>query len=131
MNFLSTALKLANKSFKDIPYIEEDHVNDLKDGDPSKFLTNMNKLVSGVNHLSKYLSFDKNFPGSTLELSFSAGETKTISHLLGVRPKYRIILRQEGNGVLSDIPSSWNDKVAVIVNNGAVTVNATIMFLKE
>lgn len=114
------------KSFKDIPDFDE---TDLKDS--TTFLLKMNKWLYYFNYLSKYLSFTKNFNGSILELSFAAGETKNISHLLGVKPKYRIILRQEGNGVLSDIPSSWTEKVAVIVNNGAVAVNATIMFLKE
>lgn len=114
------------KSFKDIPDFDE---KDLVDS--GSFLMKMNKWVYYFNYLSKYLSFTKNFPGYIVELSFAAGETKIISHLLGTKPKYRIILRQEGNGVLSDIPSSWTDKVAVIVNNGAVTVNATIMFLKE
>jgi hypothetical protein len=91
----------------------------------------LNVIVSQLNTLLRSLSLSKNFSSSPLELQFSAGETKVISHLLGVRPKYRIILRQEGNGVLSDIPSGWDDKVATIINNGAVTVNATIMFLKE
>ena len=116
----------AMRSFKDIPDFDE---KDLEDS--TGFLAKMNKWVYYFNYLSKCLSLSKNFNGSIMELSFAAGETKIISHLLGVRPKYRIILRQEGNGVLSDIPSSWTDKVAVIVNNGAVTVNATIMFLKE
>jgi hypothetical protein len=91
----------------------------------------LNQMVFYFNRVLKSLSLTKNFGSSTIVLSFAAGETKTISHLLGVRPKYRIILRQEGNGVLSDIPSSWDDTVAVITNNGAVSVNATIMFLKE
>lgn len=114
------------KSFRDLPEFDE------KDLEKSEtFLKKLNTWVYYFNYLSKYLSFTKNFPGYIVELQFSAGETKIISHLLGVRPKYRIILSQEGNGVLSDIPSSWTDKVAVMVNNGAVTVKATIMFLKE
>jgi hypothetical protein len=114
------------KSFKDLP-----EFNELDLQNPTGFLLKINKWIYYFNYLSKYLSFTKNFSGSIIELQFAAGESKIISHLLGVQPKYRIILRQEGNGVLSDIPSSWTDKVAGIVNNGAVTVNATIMFMKE
>lgn len=113
------------KSFRDIPDFTE---NDLE---PQGFLRKINQWVYYFNYLSKYLSLTKNFAGSTVEVTFAAGETKIISHNLGVKPKFRIILQQEGNGVLSDTPSSWTDKVAVMVNNGAVTVKATIMFLKE
>lgn len=118
-----------DKSFRDLPYL-----SDADMGQGIGFegaLKKLNWLIYTFNRLSKGISLTKNFSGSTHELQFSAGETKVISHLLGVRPKFRIILRQEGNGVLSDIPSGWDEKVATIINNGAVTVNATIMFLKE
>lgn len=115
---------LNSRAFRDAQELNQNDSPEVKEG-------KVNGLISSFNRVLKTLSFTKNFQCSILEVSFTTGETKIISHLLGVRPKYRIILRQEGNGVLSDIPSRWDDKVAVIINNGAVTVNATIIFLKE
>lgn len=124
-------IEAKTNSFKDIPYITEQDLEGLSTGKSEGLLDKLGKLVTYFNYITKNLSLSKNFTSYIVDLTFSAGEEKTISHLLGVRPKYRIILRQEGNGVLSDIPSGWNDKVAVIKNNGAVAVTATVMFLKE
>lgn len=122
----TTNRAITNRSYKDVPFLEGDDLES-----PEVFLKKMNRFIDSYNFLSKYLSLSKNFNATILEIEFLSGEQKIISHLLGVRPKYRIILRQEGNGVLSDIPSDWNDKTATIKNNGAVTVKATIQFLKE
>jgi hypothetical protein len=114
------------KSFKDVDYVDE------KDLEAKEmFLGKLNKLFRLFNFITRNLSLDRNFSSSIVEVSFAAGETKTISHFLGVKPKYRIILRQEGNGVLSDIPYLWSNVSATIINNGSVAVRATIMFLKE
>lgn len=91
----------------------------------------LNIMRKKLDFFTKNLTLDKNFNSYIVEVVFAAGETKAIQHFLGTRPKYRIILKQEGNGVLSDIPSEWNNQTITMRNNGAVSVTATIMILKE
>lgn len=98
---------------------------------PTFFTDKLNKVRSKLDFFNKNISLDKNFNSYIVEVDFAAGETKNIQHFLGVRPKYRIILKQEGNGVLSDIPSAWDNQTIRMINNGAVAVKATIMILKE
>ncbi len=112
------------KSFKDIPFLEEEK--------QSEWVSIINELITQHNFLSKNLSLQSNFDGQIIEnIAFTAGETKQIPHSLGIIPPYRIILRQVGNGVISDIPSDWTDKSIKLINNGAVSVTVTIMIVRE
>lgn len=90
-----------------------------------------NELISELNFFRKNISLQSNFNCHVVEVSFAAGQTKAIPHSLGILPKFRIILRQEGNGVLSDIPSGWNTHKITIKNEGTVAVKATIVVLRE
>ena len=110
-------------------YLEDFEATDVDN--PTIFTDKLNKVRSKLDFFNKNISLDKNFNSYIVEVDFAAGETKNIQHFLGVRPKYRIILKQEGNGVLSDIPSAWNNQTIRMINNGAVAVKATIMILKE
>lgn len=111
------------RSSKDIPEVS---------GAPEEWDRTLNELINDHNFLSKNLSFQSNFNGQIIEnVKFAAGETLTIQHKLGILPRYRIILRQEGNGVLEDIPSGWNNFQIQMKNNGAVSVTATIMLVRE
>lgn len=91
----------------------------------------INTLIERQNFMSKNLSFQSNFNGQVLDVTFKAGEVKNITHSLGIVPRYRIILRQEGNGVISDIPSDWTKNSIKLVNNGSVPVTATILIVRE
>lgn len=112
------------RSFRDIPDL-------YREAPLEEVIKTVNDLTSLVSFLSKYLSLQSNFDGQILTVTFTAGETKTILHNLGIPPRYRIILRQEGNGVLDDIPSGWNSYQIQMKNNGAVSVTATIMLVRE
>lgn len=90
-----------------------------------------NEMVKFLNFITKQLSLQSNFDGQVIDVAIPATTNKRIYHKLGIVPKYRLILRQEGNGLLSDIPLEWNDKFVTIRNNGAVEVKATILLLKE
>ncbi|MBA3755622.1 MAG: hypothetical protein H0X02_05075 [Nitrosomonas sp.] len=94
-------------------------------------IKDLNYLIDEFNFLSKFISLKSNFDGHIVNVSFAAGEDKVVSHKLGVLPRYRIILRQEGNGVISDTPSGWNQYQIQLKNNGAVAVTATIMIVRE
>lgn len=114
--------KQTSKDIKEIPKGAsfEDSVN------------TVNELIQEHNYLSKNITFNGNFNGQIIEnIVFAAGETRTIYHGLGIKPKYRIILRQAGNGVLDDVPSGWNNYSVQVKNNGAVEVTATIFLVRE
>jgi hypothetical protein len=90
-----------------------------------------NKLVSAYNFISKNMSLQSNFNCFIAEVKIPTISQISIQHFLGVIPKYRIILRQEGNGVITDIPSGWTSDVITLYNNGAVDVNLTVMIVRE
>ena len=98
---------------------------------PEVILEKLNETITFLNFLSKNLSLQSNFNGQVVTVEIAASTNKRIYHNLGIPPKYRLILRQEGNGLLTDVPLEWNDKYITIRNNGAVTVEATIALLKE
>lgn len=102
-----------------------------KDTDIESMVDDLNELIDAFNFLNTKISFKQNFDGDIVTVSFNAGETKTIPHKLGKVPGGRIIIRQEGNGVLSDIPSGWNSTSIKMINNGAVKVTATILIVRE
>lgn len=90
-----------------------------------------NKLVAAFNFISKNMSLQSNFNCYVAEVTLPATSQVSVQHFLGVVPKYRIILRQVGNGVISDIPSGWTSDVITLYNNGAVEVKATVMIVRE
>lgn len=113
---------MTQRSFRDIPNIPETEPKDKV----------INDLIDQLNFLSKNISFQSNFDGQIVkDLVFEAGEEKTIPHNLGIVPMFRTILRQVGNGVISDIPFSWTKNSIVLKNNGAVEVTATVMIVRE
>lgn len=113
------------RAYFDLSYLNEDAT-------PDQVITMTNQMIDTINFLSKNLSLKSNFDCQVFEnITFTSGETKTLPHLLGVIPRYRIILRQQGNGVISDIPSGWTDKAIQLLNNGSVEVTVTIILLRE
>lgn len=91
-----------------------------------------NKLIGKFNFLNKAISIQSNFDGFIADdVKIPATSSVKIQHFLGVKPKWRIILRQVGNGVITDIPSEWNDKVISLYNNGAVEVTLTVFIARE
>jgi hypothetical protein len=97
-----------------------------------KKLDTLNNLIEEFNFLRKSISIQSNFDGFIVEdVSIGIGATVKIQHFLGVKPKWRIILRQVGNGVISDIPSGWTDKEISLKNNGAEAVIISVFIARE
>lgn len=94
-------------------------------------IDSINLIVNYLNFLTKNISLQSNFNCYIAEAQLAAGAEVKIQHFLGIVPRYRIILRQEGNGVISDIPSGWNTSVIVLKNNGSETVQVTVMIVRE
>jgi hypothetical protein len=112
------------RSFKDLKSLDTD--SSLEEA-----IETLNALNFYFSQLSKYLSFQNNFDGYIASVEIAAGASADVQHFLGITPKFRVILRQEGNGVLTDIPSGWNDKVIALKNNGAETVRAVMLIARE
>jgi hypothetical protein len=102
------------------------------DATPEQVITALNKVITGYSHALKTLSIQANFDGFIAEnVVIKATSKVSIQHFLGVKPKWRILLRQVGNGVITDIPSEWNDKVITLYNNGAVEVTLAVFIARE
>ena len=103
--------------------------------DPQKYLQKdlypwLKALADGL--LS--LDFIDNFNAFLAEnVEIPAGETKDIpngfyTRIPGLIPTKRLIVRQTGNGVITD--GSWDATTVRLTNNGAVTVVLSVIFLR-
>jgi hypothetical protein len=113
-----------NKSGEDLKLLPED-------AEVSQIIDAYNDMVNSYNFLNKFISFQSNFDGYIVNVTLPATTRVDVQHFLGITPKFRVILRQEGNGVITDIPSGWNDKVIALYNNGAVQVKITVLIARE
>lgn len=104
----------------------------LQTTDPEEIKQKFNDLVESHVFQSSQISIESNFNGYVAkDISINAGDTARIEHYLGVVPKWRIILKQEGNGVISDIPSEWTNKYITLKNNGAEKVIISVLIARE
>lgn len=108
---------------------------DLKELDEEASLEDIikehNRLIASFNYLQRFMTLSKNFDGYVTEVVLPATTATRIQHFLGKIPKYRIVLRQDGNGVISDIPSGWTDTYITLYNNGATEIRAVIFIVRE
>jgi hypothetical protein len=75
------------------------------------------------------LSFKDNFQSFTVEeLIIPAGAEVSITNQLGTIPTARLIVRQTGNGLVTD--GVWGLQTVRLFNNGAVDVTITVIFFK-
>jgi len=88
----------------------------------------INELIDRLNELiMDGIYLDKDIKGEILSIVLAPNESKIISHGLRAIPQYRIILRQTGNAVITDVNASWTDRTIGLKNNsGTDTVNLTI-----
>lgn len=89
-------------------------------------LTNLNDVVA---KLLEGFSLDKDVKGEILVITFAPNETKIISHGLGAIPQYRLILRQTGNAVITDVNTNWTDKSIGLLNNSTIAVTITLKLM--
>lgn len=88
-------------------------------------LDRFNDMMSGG------ISLKNGLQGEILELVFAPNETKVVSHGLKAVPRYRLILRQTGNGLITDVNESWTKKSVGFLNNSANTITVTIKIFLE
>ena len=95
------------------------------------FIPVFNDMVNQLNVVLVKMTFDDNFSKATREVTIPAGVELEIPHNLKVTPKYRIIARQRGDGLITDGEAAWTDTVIYLKNNGAVEVTLTVIILRS
>lgn len=85
----------------------------------------MKDLFAGL----KRLSFEDNFDTFLADVKLQAGEEVTLENRLSAPPSKYLVVRQTGNGLLTD-GSVWSAEKVSIKNNGAVVVTATLIFMR-
>jgi hypothetical protein len=82
--------------------------------------------------LSK-LTIGDNIDGQVIEnMTIPAGSDINVPHSLKEIPKYRIILRQTGGGLITDSPNSpWTDTNIYLNNSGGTDAVATILIVRS
>lgn len=100
---------------------------------------NQTKFVRTIDELFKRfndqqvdgISLKNGLSGEILTVTFAPNESKIVNHGLGRIPSYRLILRQTGNAVITDVDSAWTDKTVGFLNNSANTVTITVKLFLE
>lgn len=100
--------------------------------DLEEMRTRLNDLVDAVIFQSSAAAIESTFNGYVAkDVTIGTGGTVQIQHFLGVIPKWRIILRQTGNGVITDVSSEWNTRTISLKNNGAEDVTLSVLIARE
>lgn len=75
------------------------------------------------------LDFIDNFQSQRFDnITIDAGATVELTNARPYVPSSRIIVRQTGNGVITD--GSWDIQLLRLMNNGAVPVTISVIFFK-
>lgn len=87
-----------------------------------------NEMVDNIIFNFKQLSFRHNFPSKIVEIEIAPSATVQIFHGLGVIPSDRIILRNSGNGAITD--GEFNSDYIELINRGSITANVKVAILR-
>jgi len=70
-----------------------------------------------------------NMDGQIKTVTIPAGTILRVSHRLSVKPKYRIILKQDGGGLIRD--GKFTDKWIELENTGVESAELTLLIIKD
>lgn len=97
-----------------------------------ELLEAFNKFINVYNSKTNKISISSGFNGYIAEnVVVPASNTLQIEHFLGVKPKWRIILRQEGNGLITDVFEDWTTTYITLKNNGIEDVTLSLLISRE
>jgi hypothetical protein len=99
--------------------------------DDKDIIQRTNDLIDGVNKNQKKTSLQSSFDCDIISVTIPNGESLKIRHRLKIVPKYRLILRQSGGGVITDINSGWTKNYIELFNDGATDAVITVGVYKE
>lgn len=89
------------------------------------------KNMVELNTILRNLSLGDNFGAQILEeQTLTNGQEVSLPHSLKSTPKYRIIVRQRGNGLITDGSQLWTDTQIFLKNNGPDTVTFSVAILR-
>lgn len=84
-------------------------------------------------HLStglRRLRFVDNFQSFQVAVEILNGEEISIRNRLQEVPEKRIIVRQSGNGLVTDGDTTWTKELVYLKNHGPDDVTVTVIFLR-
>ena len=87
-----------------------------------------NQNISELNFILSRLTLDSNVDADIKTVTIPANTTAQVSHNLKVKPKYRIILKQVGGGLITD--SDYTPNHIGLTNNGGSECELTIAILR-
>jgi carbon monoxide dehydrogenase subunit G len=88
--------------------------------------TTLKDLFAGLERLT----FEDNFNSFTVQVKIKSGEEITIDNKLQVAPTKRIIVRQDGLGIITDGRKPWNNEQVSLRNHGPNDTTVTLVFLR-
>jgi hypothetical protein len=89
-----------------------------------------NLTIDDLNAYFQTLSLSKHFDSQLLEdIEIPASTTVRIEHRLEAIPKYKIIVKQSGGGLITD--GDYAQNYIELINNGASTATISVIIFKE
>lgn len=89
----------------------------------------MRTLEDVLANFAEGFSLENDVKGEIIDVTLAPNESKIIPHGLRAIPQYRLILRQTGSAVITDVNEYWTDKTIGLLNNSAATVVLKIKLL--
>lgn len=91
-------------------------------------LRNEDEVMDRMNELLRDgFSLESDIKGEILTVLLAPNETKIMPHGLRTTPLYRLILRQTGNGVVTDVDVAWTEQTVGFKNESA---NSLVLKIK-
>ena len=114
-------MTISNRNVMELSEISEG-ITDLPE-----LIVKLNEQVVELNFILAQLTF-RNLDGQIKTIEIPAGSTLKIGHVLKTVPAHRVILRQEGGGVIRD--GSFTKDHIELINDGGSTAKLTIIVSK-
>lgn len=88
----------------------------------------VNEAIVELNYILRSLTLS-NLDGEIKTVTIPANTTQRVSHRLKFKPKYRIILKQEGGGLILD--GKFTQNYIELENTGGSDANISLIIVKD
>jgi hypothetical protein len=104
----------------------------IRDFQTGESLAKEGNILDRINHwIVDGISLSRGLKGQIITISLAPNESKVVNHGLRTTPRYRLILKQVGNAVITDVDSAWTDRTVGFLNNSTNAVTITIKLMLE